>query len=168
MTAPPPDRPAGGGVLDVVFVRVPRALTAALILAGIGVNFANVIARYAFGFAIFWAEEIMVFIVVWCVFVGAITVTYNGAHLRMDLVSELLPDRWKRLLNGLIAAAFIACCAFVVPLSFETVSFLRAANQVSVTASVPKEIPHAAILVGFAFMVLAVVARLRAYLSGRF
>ncbi len=168
MTETRPGDSEPGRVTRTVFVTAPRALMATLILAGISINFANVIARYWFDFAIFWAEEIMVFIVVWCVFVGAIAVTFNGAHLRMDLVSARLPGRWKTIVNVTTAVAFLVLGLFMIPQSFEVISFLAGADQVSVTAGVPKEIPHSAILVGFTFMVLAVAVRLRAYLTGRF
>lgn len=168
MTETRPGDSEPGRVARTVFVSVPRMLMAALILAGIGINFANVIARYMFDFAIFWAEEIMVFIVVWFVFIGAITVTFNGAHLRMDLVSARLPGRWKTIVNVATAVTFLVLGVFMIPQSFEVISFLAQADQVSVTAGVPKEIPHSAILVGFVFMVLAVAVRLRAYITGRF
>ncbi len=168
MTETPPSATRPGRLQRTVFVTVPRMLMAVLILAGIAINFANVIARYLFDFAIFWAEEIIIFIVVWCVFIGAITVTFNGAHLRMDLVSAHMPGRWKAAVNGTIAVVFLVLGVFMIPQSFEVISFLSAADQVSVTAGVPKEIPHSAVLVGFVFMVLAVAVRLRAYLTGRF
>ena len=168
MTETPPSGSKPGRLELVVFVTVPRALMATLILAGIAINFANVVARYLFNFAIFWTEEILVFIVIWFVFIGAITVTYNGAHLRMDLISARLPGPWKAVLNVATAVAFLVLGVFMIPQSYEVISFLADANQVSVTASVPKEIPHSAILVGFVFMVLAVAVRLRAYITGRF
>ena len=168
MTETPPSASQPGRLQRTVFVTVPRMLMAVLILAGIAINFANVIARYLFDFAIFWAEEIMFFIVIWCVFIGLITVTFNGAHLRMDLVSAHMTGRWKAAVNGTIAVVFLVLGVFMIPQSFEVVSFLSAADQVSVTASVPKEIPHSAVLVGFVFMVLAVAVRLRAYVTGRF
>jgi TRAP-type C4-dicarboxylate transport system permease small subunit len=110
----------------------------------------------------------MVFIVIWFVFIGAIAVTFNGAHLRMDLVSARLPGRWKTIVNVATAVTFLVLGVFMIPQSFEVISFLAQADQVSVTAGVPKEIPHSAILVGFVFMVLAVAVRLRAYITGRF
>ena len=168
MTETPPSASQPGRLQRTVFVTVPRMLMAVLILVGIAINFANVIARYLFDFALFWAEEIMIFIVVWCVFIGAITVTFNGAHLRMDLVASRMSGRWKAAINGTTAAAFLVLGVFMIPQSFEVVSFLSKADQVSVTAGVPKEIPHSAVLVGFVFMVLAVAVRLRAYLTGRF
>ncbi len=168
MTETPPSAAPPGRFLRTVFVTVPRMLTVALILAGIAINFANVVARYLFDFAIFWAEEIMVFIVVWFVFIGAITVTFNGAHLRMDLISAHLPGWLRTAVNAATAASFVVLGVFMIPQSFEVVSFLSHADQVSVTAGVPKEIPHSAILVGFVFMVAAVAVRLRAYVTGRF
>ena len=67
---------------------VPRFLVAALILTSIAINFANVIGRYVFFSPIIWAEEVMIFIMVWCVFIGAVLVTWDGRHLRMDLLAE--------------------------------------------------------------------------------
>ena len=52
-------------MLRFAFVALPRAILGALMLAGIAINFANVIGRYLFGQALFWAEETMVFITIW-------------------------------------------------------------------------------------------------------
>ena len=147
MTEPDPSRPPPPAWQRHIFVTAPRALTAVLILAGIGINFANVISRYLFNFALYWAEEIMVFVIVWCVFIGAVAVAFNGAHLKMDLLSTRLESPWKEFVNGIAAAAF---------------------GDVSVTASVPMVIPHSALLIGIVLMVLAVILRWRAYLRGRF
>ncbi len=45
MTETPPSAAPPGRFLRTVFVTVPRMLTAGLILAGIAINFANVVAR---------------------------------------------------------------------------------------------------------------------------
>lgn len=161
---PKPPPPA----LRHIFVTAPRAVMAVLILAGIAINFANVISRYVFNFALFWAEEIMVFIVIWCVFIGIVAVAFNGGHLRMDLVSARIPSPWKEILNGAATMALLVCGVFVVFQSWEVLTLFGAAGQVSVAAGVPMVIPHAAVLVGFAFMVLAVVVRLRSYFTDRF
>ena len=39
-------------------------------LVGVAISFANVIARYVFGYALFWAEETLVFLAIWGVFIG--------------------------------------------------------------------------------------------------
>lgn len=152
----------------LVFASGPRMIAGWLILIGLGINFANVISRYLFDFALFWAEEILIFLVVWCVFLGAIAVSFNGAHLKMDLVSARLPSPWKEILNAIAAIAFLVCGGFVVVQSWKVVALVVEDDSVSVTASVPMVIPHTALLAGVALMVLAVLFRLGAHMRNRF
>lgn len=151
-----------------VFVRWPRFLTAILILVAIGINFANVISRYLFDFALYWAEEVMVFIVVWCVFLGAVAVSFNGDHLKMDLLSGKFAPRMRMSVNTICWLVFVLGGGFVAYQSWTVVSLFAREGGVSVTASIPMFIPQAALLVGVVLMVLAVLIRARAYIRGRF
>lgn len=150
------------------FVTLPNWILGTLMLLGIAINFANVIGRYVFGYAFFWAEETMVFITIWGVFIGLAAITYNGDHLSMDLFSAAIRGHWRAVVNGLTVVAMVACCLFVVMQSYQVVTLFAHARQVSVSAGIPKAIPHAAILAGFALAALAVVVRIRSYLSGKF
>jgi len=149
-------------------VTVPRVIIGSLILVGIAINFANVVSRHMLGAAIFWAEEILVFLVIWTVLVAAIAITYQGAHLRMDLFAANIVRPWRNLINALTVVAMVVFCSLVVVQSFAVVSTFQRNGTVSIAAGVPLTIPHAAMLVGFALMVLAVLFRLRAYLRGKF
>jgi len=151
-----------------VFVSVPRLIIGALILAGIAINFANVVSRHLFSAAIFWTEEILVFLVIWTVLVAAIAITYRGGHLRMDLFVTNIRRPWKEVINALTIAAFIVFCSLVVVQSFDVVSAFHRNGTVSIAANLPLTIPHSALLVGFTAMVLAVLVRWRAYFRGRF
>ena len=147
---------------------MPSWILGTLMLAGVAINFANVLGRYLFGQALFWAEETMVFITIWGVFIGVAAIAYNGDHHNMDLLSQAIRGRWRTALNAAIVAALLACCAFVALQSFHVVGLFAGAGQVSVAAGIPKAIPHAALAVGFVLTALAVLARIRAYLSGKF
>ena len=46
-------------------VTIPRLIIGCMILVGILINVANVIGRYLFLEPIIWAEEIMIYIMVW-------------------------------------------------------------------------------------------------------
>ena len=164
----PDDVRAPAPMLRALFETGPRRLTAVLMLAGIAINFANVVGRYLFGYAIFWAEEIMIFLIVWCVFLGGVTVAFNGAHLRMDLLSARLPSPWKEAVNGIAAVALIVCCGFAAVQSWKVLRLLFDGGDVSITASVPMVIPHAALFFGLVLTALAVAVRLRAHLRNRF
>lgn len=150
------------------FVTLPRWILGGLMLSGIAINFANVVGRYAFGYALFWAEETMVFITIWGVFIGMAAIAYNGDHLNMDLFSSAIRGRCRTLVNALVATVLLAICVFVVIQSFQVVSLFVQAKQVSVSAGIPKAIPHSALLAGFALTALVVVVRIRSYLTGKF
>jgi TRAP-type C4-dicarboxylate transport system permease small subunit len=136
-------------------------------LVGVAISFSNVIARYAFGHALFWAEETLVFIAIWGVFIGAAAATYERAHLNMDLFSESFKGRLRTALNAAMVATLLACCAFMMLQSWQVVALFYQGGVVSVSAGVPKWIPHAALLAGFALMAIAALVRLRQYLAGK-
>lgn len=152
----------------ILFVKLPYLITGALLLVATAINFANVIGRYLFGAAIFWAEEVLVFIVIWSVFVAVPSIAYHGHHVRMDLFSARFRPPWTRIVNGAEAGLLVACALFVVVQSYRVVALHLRTGAVSVAAGVPLAIPHAALLVGFTLTALAVLVRVRAYVDGKF
>lgn len=150
-----------------LFVTLARGVMGILMLAGVAICFSNVVARYLFGYALFWAEEVMVFLIIWGVFIGVAAAAYERAHLNMDLFSNSFRGLTLRFLNALIVAVLLASCIFMMVQSWQVVTLFFQGGVKSVSAGVPKWIAHAAIPVGFALMALAVLSRLRLYLSGR-
>lgn len=150
-----------------LFIRLPHFILGSLMLVGVAISFSNVVARYVFGHALFWAEEVLVFIAIWGVFIGAAAAAYERAHLSMDLFSRSIRGPWRLLLNAAMVVTLLACCGFMVAQSWQVVSLFYQSGVVSVSAGMPKWIPHAAILVGFALIAIAVLVRLPQYLTGK-
>jgi len=155
-------------MIRFLFAVLPRWILGSVMLAGIGINIANVVSRYLFGRSIFWAEEILVYLVIWGVFIGMAAAAYRGAHLNMDLFSSQFRGRWKLGLNAFVALVFIGCCLFAAVQSWQVVALFARAGQISIASGVPKAVPHAALLAGFVLTALAVAIRLRSYISGKF
>jgi TRAP-type C4-dicarboxylate transport system permease small subunit len=144
---------------ELVFHRVPLTLAAILLLAAVAINFTNVVARYLFLASIYWADEAMVFLVIWSIFLAAIAVTCDGSHLTMDLFSTRLRPRAQRALDGAIAAVCLATFAFMSWQAWTVVRTLTRNDQRSIALDIPIAVPHAALLIGFALMALAVAVR---------
>jgi TRAP-type C4-dicarboxylate transport system permease small subunit len=136
-------------------------------LVGVAISFANVISRYVFGYALFWAEETLVFLAIWGVFIGVAAAAYDRAHLNMDFFSDAFRGGLSAFLNLGMTVTLLACCIFMVLQSWQVVSLFYQSGVVSVSAGVPKWIPHAALLAGFALSAVAVLLRLRLYLTGK-
>ena len=153
--------------MRLLFVRLPWLVMGSLMLAGVAICFANVVSRYVFGHAFFWAEEVMVFLTIWGVFIGVAAAAYDRAHLKMDLFSQSLKGRTARVLNAAAALTLLACCGFMLVQSWQVVALFYQGGVVSVSAGVPKWMAHAALPAGFALTALAVLVRLRLYLTGK-
>jgi TRAP-type C4-dicarboxylate transport system permease small subunit len=149
-----------------IVLGVIRAVLGALILAGVGINFANVVGRYVFLKPIIWAEEILVFIMVWCVMLGATLVTWENQHLRMDAVYHLAPPRVRRWLNLLSTLAFLVAAVFLLVQSVRVVAVIAGTGQRSVVAEIPMVIPYGVIPLSFGLIVLALLLRFRAFVRG--
>ena len=62
---------------ELVFIKMPHVAGGILFLIAAALNITNVIARYVFSNPIFWAEEILIFIIIWGVFLVAGSITYQ-------------------------------------------------------------------------------------------
>jgi TRAP-type C4-dicarboxylate transport system permease small subunit len=140
--------------------RVAAHAAALLLFAAIAVNFANVVARYVFLAAFYWAEEVMVYLAIWSIFLAAAAVAYDRRHLTMDLFLARLPPLWQRALLGFHRGGLLCPpCVLMAWQSFEVVRLLARNDQRSIAVDMPMVVPHAALLVGFVLCAAAVVCR---------
>jgi TRAP-type C4-dicarboxylate transport system permease small subunit len=136
-----------------------RALAVTLLLSSVGLNFCNIIGRYFFSRSITWAEEIMLFLMVGCVFFGAATPAWAGRHIRMDVFVRMAPPKVRDGLHFLADAALVVTCIVLVIFALPTVLQLQQFDQRSMAANIPLVIPQAAIPLGLALMALLGLAR---------
>jgi TRAP-type C4-dicarboxylate transport system permease small subunit len=157
-----------GKLVRVILVDLPRFIISAAILLSIAINFANIVGRYIFLAPVIWAEEVMVFIMVWCVFIGAIVVSWEGRHIKMDMMSARFGSPLKEVVNGCATVGFIVCAAYVGYQSWTVTSMMARLEQTSVVAEIPMYLPHLAVFLGFVAMALSLVARFRFHVRGDF
>src|SRR5229473_1250129 len=85
-----------------------RVIAGILLVGSVALNFANVIGRYFFNSSIYWAEEMMLFLMVGCVFLGNGVVAWSGRQIRMDVVVGMLPEKARRALDLVSELVLIA------------------------------------------------------------
>jgi TRAP-type C4-dicarboxylate transport system permease small subunit len=136
-----------------------------VMLAGVALNLANVIGRYAVGKPIFWAEEVLVGMVIWGVFFGAAVVSWRGDHLNMDLFYARMGRSSRFVINCFISSVMVGICLFVAWQSWTILQMFHQTEAVSAGAQIPKVIPHSALMVGFLLSALAVIVRWRRWLT---
>jgi TRAP-type C4-dicarboxylate transport system permease small subunit len=136
---------------------IPRAAIGAIIVIAIAINFSNIVGRYVFLTPLPWAEEVLSFLVIWGVFLGAIAACYDNRHLVMDLFVGAFPAPLRRTIEGLVLASLVVFCLFVFVQAWAIVAIMARMGQVSITAEIPMTVPYSAFVVGFGCMALAAV-----------
>ena len=147
-----------GGVRRLIVAL--RVLTSAMLILSIALNFANVIGRYFFSASIYWAEEIMLYLMVGCVFLGNGVVAWSGRQIRMDVILMMMPEKARQALNLLAELVLIAVALAIIAFSFPVIRDLFDFDQRSQSAELPLYIPQSMVPIGLGIMVLMVVVRL--------
>jgi TRAP-type C4-dicarboxylate transport system permease small subunit len=137
-----------------------RVVAGVLLVASVALNFANVLARYFFNASIFWAEEIMLYLMVACVFLGNGVVAWSGRQLRMDVIVGMMPAQIQKLLALLSELVFIAVAVMIVVFSWPVIRDLTLFDQRSQSADIPMVIPQVMIPIGLSLMAFLVLVRL--------
>lgn len=133
-------------------IAVTRATAAVLLAGSVAINFANIIGRYFFSVSIQWAEEIMLFLMIGCVFLGSGAVGWSRRQIKMDAIVSLLPPAPRQFLEVVVEIVEIATCFFLAALCWPVVSMLVELDQRSQAANFPLAIPQAAMPIGFVLM----------------
>jgi TRAP-type C4-dicarboxylate transport system permease small subunit len=137
-----------------------RAVAAVCLTLSVLINFANIIGRYFFSVSIPWAEEIMLFLMVGCVFTGCCAVAWQGRQIRMDVVISMMPPKVRDFFTLLSELVLIATAAAVTVFAYPVITQLAEFDERSQAANFPLVIPQAMIPIGYTLMALLVAIRL--------
>ena len=95
---------------DTFWDRVERTLVGLLGAVAMIVGVVQVVGRYFFpAYAISWAEEVIVYLVVWGVMIISSQLVRTDGHVRPDLVLRLAGptgQRWMESFNCIVALVF--------------------------------------------------------------
>jgi len=91
--------------------------TALVVLLGsmVVLAFTQIVLRQFFDSGIGWADELVKIIVLWLAMIGSIAAARDNRHIRIDVLSHVLPDKLvvlSRIVVDLFAAAVCAVIAW--------------------------------------------------------
>jgi TRAP-type C4-dicarboxylate transport system permease small subunit len=137
-----------------------RTASAICLAGSVLINFINIVGRYAFSVSISWAEEIMLFLMVGCVFTGCCAVAWQNRHIRMDVMISALPAKLHAFFILLSDLVLIAAAIAVTVFAYPVVTQLAAFDERSQAANFPLVIPQSMVPIGFSLMGLLVAIRI--------
>jgi TRAP-type C4-dicarboxylate transport system permease small subunit len=139
---------------------ITRTLAAIFLISSVAVNFANIVGRYFFSISIPWAEEIMLFLMVGCVFTGCCAVAWDGRQIRMDVVLAMLPPKAQAFLHVLSDLVMMMAAVAVTAFAWPVITQLAEFDERSQAANFPLFIPQAMVPLGYSLMALLIAFRL--------
>ena len=153
MTAPgdgSKDR-AYGLSLELVVMNVAFVVLVSAIVWG-------VLSRYVTRNPATWVEEVTSIAFTVVVFVGASEVQRRGKHVRVDLLTSLLPPRVRGALDTAISLFVVLYCFYVAWLGLqETIASNSATTSM---LNIPLSVPYGAMTLGFFMFGLRTLQRL--------
>ena len=141
------------GGAENVFIGGAMAFASALL-------FVNVVLRYVFRMPLPWAEEAVIYLIVWIVFIGGSVAVRTRGHIAIDLLPLLLSPVNRRRLAiavGLVMVLFLAVFFYY---SGEHTLRVRAGGQVMPVLQAPMWLAYLAMPVGSFLMGLRAVQAL--------
>jgi C4-dicarboxylate transporter DctQ subunit len=107
------------------------------------------VGRYVFLKPFVWAEEVMQFMHVWMVMLGATVLTSQGAHLRMDAVYILAAPQVRRALDIVTNLLGVLVSLALLVSATQIMQMLATNDQRSVIARLPMALVYAVIPLSF-------------------
>jgi TRAP-type C4-dicarboxylate transport system permease small subunit len=139
---------------------------AAALLAIVVLNAVNIVLRYFFNAPLSWAEEAMLYLMIFGVYVGAVSVAWQQAHIRIDAVLDFAPPARRKVLEIVSTLVLAAVLLPVAYASFGVVSLLFDFDQVSDALHVPMWIPQSVVPISLLLIVVMALFRIAIQLTG--
>lgn len=91
--------PTFGQKIDQIWTKCENFIAAIFLFFGMGLMFYQVLSRYFFGFSLYWAEEIVRYLVIWSNFIGASILIKDNEHINVDFFVDKLKDEHKAIME---------------------------------------------------------------------
>jgi C4-dicarboxylate transporter DctQ subunit len=140
---------------------------AAALLVIVVLNALNIVLRYFFLSPLSWAEEAMLYLMIFGVYVGAISVAWQQAHIRIDAILDFAPPARRKVLQVVSTLVMTAVLIPVVWASFRVTHMLFEFEQRSDALHLPVWIPQSVVPVSLLLIVLMSLLRICIELTGR-
>lgn len=109
------------GRLDRISKVVENTLLLIVLASMVGIAVWQIFARNAFSGGFYWADEYLRLAVLWIALLGSIAAARDHRHLRIDLLSRLLPPTITRWTDFIADLATVVVCAVLAWYSLEFV-----------------------------------------------
>ncbi len=137
------------------------AVSAAMLLSSFALVAYSVAMRYLVGRPVPWVDELVGYLLVAIVMMGAADALRRGEHISLDLLTDRLPARAKPFASALALAAVMVVGAVLVIAGLDTVAFTQMLGIRSTGyLAVPMHLPQLLVPIGGGLLAVAAAGSL--------
>lgn len=131
--------------LEEVFLVILMSLATIVVAA-------QVFTRFVTKTPLPWSEELARYMFLWLVWVGAAYATKERKHIRIDVLTNKLPQLGQKVCLILTTIIWILFVIFMAYISLSLTSSVAAGGQTGTGSGIPMWIPYASIPTGMILM----------------
>ena len=151
--------PAPRPARQTIDLALPFRIAVALALITVVLlTLAQIFFRFVLNAPLIWSEELSRLLVVWMTFIGAAVVCWDGRHLNVDVMFNLLPVAARNVVRVINAVISIALLVILVSPTMRLVEIENFAELGAL--EIPSGIVRLPVAVGAVLMALAIALRL--------
>ena len=141
-----------------------KILVSVLLIGSVLLIVISATGRYFFDAPVRAQAEYLRYALTALVFFGAVLVTWDDRHLKMDLVSASLGPVGRTIVNAIAIAGFMFAVGYACWYSIGAADEVGDAD--SLIAEIPMIVPHAILPIGLGLMVIALLLRMGRHVRG--
>ena len=133
------------------------AIASIALWALIIVCFLQVVMRYIFHSALSWPEEVMRYFLICLVFIGVSSVMKINGHLKVEIITLLLPKKAVLILNMITSLIVIAFLLYTIWIGVEMTILVKEIEQSAQSFEFPLWISWLPIPIGLSLSIIQLV-----------
>lgn len=137
---------------DRILSRVEDTLAVGSLAAAAAITIFSVILRYVFGEGIFWAQEAVIYLIIFSTFVGAVVTLRHDEHVNVDILPALLGERGRWFFALLGSSMTLLYCAIIGGYSWLLITEPAAQSTTTPALDLPLWFVELALPIGLTLM----------------
>jgi TRAP-type C4-dicarboxylate transport system permease small subunit len=146
-----------------LFDRLEYVVLVLLLTVMVGLAFLQIFLRIFFATGILWGDSLLRHLVLWIALLGAATATKEGRHINIDVISRVLPDRGRVVIQALTDLFSTFICLLLIQASLK---FIRDEFQAGTLAFLNTPTWAVTVIFPVAFGLIALRFAISGYRNG--
>lgn len=135
-----------------ILIRLQQGILIACSIVVVLIMCTEVLMRYVFHTDLYGIEEIVVIIAFWLYFIGSAYGSYDKSHVKADLISRILSENKRQVLNIVINLVMTCLCFLFTYWSVEFIRYSIIEMPRTLAWGIPLAVAHSSVFLGYLLM----------------